>query len=110
MDVIIDHIGKDTFAGNIKSLAKGGRLVTCGNTSGAIVECNLAMIFFKGLSILGSTMGSRAEFIKCLYLVSRGLASPIIDRVFEFEDLPHAHEYLESRKAFGKVLLRVGSV
>jgi len=110
VDVIIDHIGKDTFAGNIKSLAKGGRLVTCGNTSGAIVECNLAMIFFKGLSILGSTMGSRAEFIKCLYLVSRGLATPIIDRVFEFEDLPHAHEYLESRKAFGKVLLRVGTV
>ena len=107
VDLIIDHVGKDTFAGNMKSLAKGGRLVMCGNTSGAMVECNIAMVFFKGLSILGSTMGSRAEFLKCLDIVSRGLASPVLDRVFPFEELPKAHEYLESRKAFGKVLIRI---
>ena len=105
VDLIIDHIGKDTFAGNIKSLAKGGRIVTCGNTSGAIVEMNIAPIFFKSLAIIGSTMGSRAEFHKCLDIVSRGLATPVIDRIFPFDDLPKAHEYLESRKAFGKVLI-----
>jgi NADPH:quinone reductase-like Zn-dependent oxidoreductase len=107
-DVIIDHIGKDTFPGNIKCLAKGGRLVICGNTSGPAVECNLAMIFFKSLSVIGSTMGSRAEFLKCLDIVSRGLASPVVDRTFNFADLPKAHEYLESRRAFGKVLLKIG--
>ena len=107
VDLIIDHIGKDTFAGNIKCLAKGGRLVICGNTSGAAVETNLAMIFFKSLSVIGSTMGSRAEYLKCLDIVSRGLAKPIIDRAFSFEDLPRAHEHLESRKAFGKVLIKI---
>ncbi len=108
VDVIIDHVGKDTYAGNIKSLAKGGRLVVCGNTSGPIVETNLAMIFFKGLSVLGSTMGSRMEFMKCLDIVSRGLAKPVVDRIFPFEELPQAHERLESRKSFGKVLLKIG--
>jgi NADPH:quinone reductase-like Zn-dependent oxidoreductase len=107
VDLIIDHIGKDTFEGNIRCLAKGGRLVICGNTSGAIVETNLAMVFYKGLSILGSTMGSRAEFQKCLDLVARGLVGPVIDRVFAFEELPKAHGYLEARKAFGKVLIRI---
>lgn len=105
VDLIIDHIGKDTIEGNIKILNKGGRMVTCGTTSGAIIECNLALVFFKGLSILGSTMGSRAEFLKCLDIVSRGLATPVIDRKFRFEDYPKAQEHLESRKAFGKVLI-----
>ncbi len=105
VDVIIDHVGKDTFDGNMKCLAKGGRLVTCGNTSGPMVEMNMAMVFFKGLSILGSTMGSRSEFLKAMDLVERGLAKPVIDKVFPFEELPKAHEYLESRKVFGKVLI-----
>lgn len=108
VDVVIDHLGAETFAGNIKCLAKGGRLVFCGNTTGPIVECNLAMVFFKSLGIIGSTMGSRVEFLKCLEMVSHGLVSPVIDKVFDFEDYPKAHEYLESRKAFGKVLLRIG--
>jgi NADPH:quinone reductase-like Zn-dependent oxidoreductase len=107
VDLIIDHLGKDTFAGNLKCLAKGGRLVICGSTTGPMVECNLAMIFFKSLEVIGSTMGSRAEFLKCLDIVSRGLASPVIDRTFAFEDLPKAQEWLESRKAFGKVLIKI---
>lgn len=107
VDLIIDHIGKDTFQGNIKSLAKGGRMVTCGTTSGPIVDLNLAIIFFKGLSILGSTMGSRNEYSQCLDLVSRGLAKPIVDSVFSFDDLPKAHEHLENRRAFGKVLIKI---
>lgn len=107
VDLIIDHVGKDTFDGNLKSLAKGGRLVTCGTTSGPIVETNLAMIFFKGLSVLGSTMGSRYEYSQCIDLVSRGLVEPVVDRVFPFEEYPKAQEYLESRKAFGKVLIKI---
>jgi len=105
VDVIIDHVGKDTFDGNMKSLGKGVRLVTCGNTSGPIVQANLALIFFKGLSILGSTMGARSEFAACLDLVSKGAVKPVVDKVYPFEELPKAHEYLESRIAFGKILI-----
>jgi len=107
IDLIIDHVGRDTFDANIKLLAKGGRMVTCGNTSGPFCETNLAMVFFKGLSILGSTMGARREFLACLDLVGRGLVKPIVDSVYPFEKLPQAHERLESRNAFGKVLLRM---
>ncbi len=107
VDLIVDHIGADTYQGNIRSLAKGGRMVICGNTSGPIVECNLAVIFFKGLSVLGSTMGSRAEFLKCLDLVSRGLVGPVIDRKFAFDEMAEAHEYLENRRAFGKVVISI---
>ncbi|MCX6646979.1 MAG: zinc-binding dehydrogenase [bacterium] len=107
VDLIIDHVGKDTFPGNINSLARGGRLVICGTTSGPIVETNLAMVFFKGLSILGSTMGSRYEYAQCLDLVSRGLVKPIVDRVYKFDEYPKAQEYLESRMAFGKVLIEI---
>jgi NADPH:quinone reductase-like Zn-dependent oxidoreductase len=110
VDLIIDHIGKDTFMGNLKCMAKGGRMVICGNTSGPMVETNLAMIFFKSLSVIGSTMGSRAEFHKCIDIVSRGLAKPVIDRAFGFDELPQAHEYLESRKAFGKVLIKISQL
>jgi NADPH:quinone reductase-like Zn-dependent oxidoreductase len=105
VDLIVDHIGADTFEGNLRSLAKGGRLVTCGTTSGPIVQCNLAMVFFKGLSILGSTMGSRAEFLKCMDLVSRGFVGPVIDRTLPFDKLRDAHSHLESRQVFGKVAI-----
>jgi NADPH:quinone reductase-like Zn-dependent oxidoreductase len=108
IDLIIDHVGQDTFAGNLISLARGGRLVICGTTSGPIVETNLAMVFFKGLSILGSTMGSRYEYGQCLDMVARGLVNPIVDRIYEFGDYPRAQEYLERRQAFGKVLIKIG--
>jgi D-arabinose 1-dehydrogenase-like Zn-dependent alcohol dehydrogenase len=66
------------------------------------------MVFFKGLSILGSTMGSRYEYAQCLDLVSRGLVKPVVDRVYKFGEYPKAQEYLESRMAFGKVLIEIG--
>src|SRR5213078_4163969 len=61
VDVVFEHVGADTFDRSVKSLARGGRLVTCGATSGAEVAINLRLVFFKLLSILGSTMGSLAE-------------------------------------------------
>lgn len=106
-DVVLDHVGADTFQESLKSLAWGGRLVTCGATSGANVEMDLKMVFFKNLSILGSTMGSKADFLQVLRLVADRKLKPIIDSTYPMHDLPLAFAKLESRTAFGKVVVTV---
>ncbi len=104
-DVVIDHVGQDTFSDSLKSLSWGGRLVTCGATSGADVSVDLKMVFFKNLSILGSTMGSKADFLRILDLVATGKLKAVVDSVVPIAELPRAHERLESREAFGKVVV-----
>ncbi len=105
VDVIFDHIGKDTWDANIKSLVRGGRLVFCGNTSGRVAETSLPHVFFKGLSLLGSTMGSRGEVHEVLRLVEAGDLTPVVDRVLPMERIAEAHRVLEERRAFGKVVV-----
>jgi NADPH:quinone reductase-like Zn-dependent oxidoreductase len=105
VDVIVDHIGQDTWEGNIKSLAKGGRLVICGNTSGREGITSLPHLFFKSLSLLGSTMGSRSELHQIFRLVSRDQLAPVIDRVLPMSRVADAHRVLEERAAFGRVVL-----
>lgn len=105
VDVIVDHIGKDTWEGNIRSLASGGRLVICGNTSGTEAVTSLPHVFFKSLSILGSTMGSRSEVHEVLRLLGRGDLAPVIDRVLPMSEVREGHRLLEARAAFGKVVL-----
>ncbi len=106
VDVVVEHTGAATWEASIKSLAWGGRLVTCGATSGASASVNLRALFFKQLSLLGSTMGSRADLARCLDLVRQGRIRPVVDRTFEMDELPEAYRYLEERKAFGKVTVR----
>ena len=89
----------------MKALAWGGRLVTCGATSGADVQIDLKAIFFKNLSILGATMGSKADLLRILELVAQGKLKPVVDSVYSMDELPRAHEYLESRQGFGKVVV-----
>jgi NADPH:quinone reductase-like Zn-dependent oxidoreductase len=105
VDVVFDHVGQDTWSGNIRILAKGGRLVFCGNTSGPVGETSLPHVFFKGLSLLGSTMGSRGELYPILDLIERGILAPVIDRVLPMEAVRDGHRALEGREAFGKVVL-----
>ena len=105
--VVLDHIGADTFADSLKSLALGGRLVTCGATSGGEVHIDLKTIFFKNLSILGTTMGSKGDLVRIVELAAQGRLHPIVARTFDFSELPVALELLESRSVFGKVVLRV---
>jgi len=105
VDVILDHIGGDTWDGNIKSLAKGGRLVLCGTTSGREGTTSLPHVFFKSLSLLGSTMGSRSELYEILRLVERGLLHPVIDRVLPLSEVAEGHRVLEDREAIGRVVL-----
>ena len=106
VDVVVDHVGVDTFEGDVRCLTKGGRLVVCGATSGPTVSFDLRMLFFKGLSFLGSTMGRLDELHQGLRMVSRGAIRPVVDRVLPMEELPQGHALLESRGAFGKVVVR----
>jgi len=107
VDVVVEHVGLDTFEGSLKSLARGGRLVTCGATTGAEVTINLRVIFFKGLSILGSTMGSLAELHTIMTHVEKGELRPVVGRILPLEKIAEAHLLLENREVFGKVVLEV---
>jgi NADPH:quinone reductase-like Zn-dependent oxidoreductase len=107
VDIVFEHVGADTFERSLRALARGGRLVTCGATAGAEVTVNLRLVFFKLLSILGSTMGSLAELHEILRHVDAGRLRPVIDRVLPFAEVAEAHRILEAREAFGKIVLEL---
>jgi NADPH:quinone reductase-like Zn-dependent oxidoreductase len=107
VDVVVEHVGGETFEKSLKALARGGRLVTCGATAGAEATINIRLVFFKLLSILGSTMGSLAEMHAIMEHVSRGELRPVVDRVLPLEQIREGHRVLEGREAFGKVVLEV---
>ena len=107
-DVVFDHVGLPNWTTDLAALQKGGRLVFCGTTGGPEVTLNLAPVYFKGQSILGSTMGTRAEFRAVLDLIERGRLAPVVDRVFPLEEIAEAHRYLESQQQTGKVVVRTG--
>lgn len=107
VDVVFEHVGADTFERSLRALAKGGRLVTCGATAGAEVTVNLRLVFFKLLSILGSTMGSLAELQEIMKHVAAGRLRPVVDRVLPLDQIAEGHRILEAREAFGKIVLEV---
>ena len=89
----------------MRILGKGGRLVTCGATTGPKVGIDIRHLFSKQQTILGSTMGNVAAFDECLSLVSAGKIKPIIDRTFRFNEVKEAHEHLENGQQIGKIIL-----
>ena len=105
VDVAVDHVGADTFDRTIRCLAKGGRYVTCGATSGYEMKTDFRLVFFKGLSVLGSTMGSGHELLAILGHVAEGRLRPVVDQVFPLAEVSAAHRHLESRSGFGKTVL-----
>ncbi|MBZ5537758.1 MAG: zinc-binding dehydrogenase [Acidobacteriia bacterium] len=105
-DIVVDHVGQATWEKSLRSLAKGGRLVFCGATTGPQVSFDQRFLFFKQQSILGSTMGDRGDLFKVLQLVERGKLKAVVDRAFDAEAIREAHEYLETGKQFGKVIVR----
>lgn len=104
--VVFDHVGKATYEADIKALARGGRLVTCGTTTGAEVNLNLAALYRQSQSVIGSTLGSRGELRSILELMERRqLGRPVIDRVAGLAGVAEAHRYLESGAQTGKIVI-----
>lgn len=107
VDVVVDCIGGDTWIKSLASLAKGGRLVTCGAAGGDHSPTDVRRIFWNHLTLFGSTLGSREEFQQLLNFIEATQTKPIIDRVFPLSEAALAHQYMEERKSFGKVVLRM---
>ena len=108
VDVVVEHVGTATWDQSVASLKKGGRLVTCGATTGYDAHVDLRFLFFREYSLLGSFMGSRAEMHPVLELFSCGKLRPVVDEVMPLEKAVEAHRKLESREQFGKIVLKVG--
>ena len=104
-DVVIEHIGGHLFEAGVGSLARNGRLVTCGATIGAKVSLDINVLFGKHLSLMGSWMGRRAELVEVMQHVASGALEPVVDRVLPLADARSAHESLEAGQVFGKVVL-----
>jgi len=107
VDLIVDHVGADTLPKGLWLLARGGRVVTCGVTSGAEMKLHFAPVFFKTLSILGSTMGGLGDQKEVAEHVFAGRLEPVIDSRFPLERAADAHRKLAERDVYGKVLLEV---
>lgn len=108
VDVVLDHVGGEVFEQSFRALAWSGRVVLCGATAAPEARINLRAVFFKSLSILGSTMGSLAQLIEVLRFVEEGRLRPVIDRTMRLQEAREAQGVLERREAFGKVVLTVG--
>lgn len=107
VDVVVEHVGTATWEHSLASLARGGRLVTCGATTGYDVKIDLRFLFSRQYSILGSYMGAKSELATILKLVAAGRLKPVVDRILPLQDCSEAHGYLEQGKQFGKVVLTV---
>lgn len=105
VDVVFEHVGKATWDKSIKALRKGGRLVTCGATTGYDAVTDLRYVFFKELKILGNFMGRKDGLQKALQFFPERL-KPVIDTTFALKDAAQAHERLMNREQFGKVILK----
>lgn len=106
VDLIIDSVGGNQWVPMLKALKNGGTLVTCGATDGFEPKEDLRHIFFRQLRILGSTMGDRKEMREVMKHVFSGELKPIVDKVFPLKDAAIAHQYVQDRKVFGKVILK----
>jgi NADPH:quinone reductase-like Zn-dependent oxidoreductase len=105
VDLVVEHVGEATWEQSLNSLAVGGRVVTCGATTGADVELNLSKLFARNLTILGSYMGRRCELHPILKLVSERKLKPVIDSVMPLSHCTRAHLRMERREHFGKLVL-----
>jgi len=107
-DVVVDYLGRDTWAGSVRCTRRGGRLVTCGATTGFEATIDLRYLWTRELNILGSDGWAREDLEQLVALVADGRLEPVIHAVHELEDVAAAMAALEQRQAFGKVVVHVG--
>lgn len=106
-DKVVDHTGALYFEGVIRATANGGRIAIAGASSGYEGTLPFAHVFFRQLSILGSTMGSKSRLFPILRFVEQGRLKPVVGQVLPLEEAAEGHRLLEERRVFGKVVLRV---
>jgi NADPH:quinone reductase-like Zn-dependent oxidoreductase len=105
VDVIVEHVGTKTWETSLRILGKGGRIVTCGATTGSDAKFDIRRLFYNQQSILGSTMGNVKSFERALDMYRNGDIKPIVDKCFKMAEIRKAHEYLENGKQIGKVIV-----
>jgi NADPH:quinone reductase-like Zn-dependent oxidoreductase len=104
-DIVVDHVGTDTWTSSTRALAWGGTFVTCGATTGHLATLDLRHLFFKQISVLGSTMGGMGELRQAWAAAQAGHIQPVVDRVLSMGCIAQAHTLLEERKVLGKIVL-----
>jgi NADPH:quinone reductase-like Zn-dependent oxidoreductase len=107
VDVVIENVGAATWAGSIRALARGGRLVTCGATSGPKPDEDIRRIFTKQITIYGSTMGTRHDWEQLTRLLAARTLRPVVDRTLPLEQAAQAQTLLEQGEHFGKLVLKI---
>ena len=105
VDIVFEHVGQATWAGSLKALARGGRLVTCGGHSGFMVGFNLWHLFVKEHTLIGSFGGTRRDFLDVMRMAGQGNLRQVVQETFSLADVPRAQEMLRQRKVFGKLML-----
>jgi len=105
VDVVFEHVGGRVFEAAVASLARDGRLVTCGDTLGSKATLDLNLLFGRHLALLGSWMGRRSDLNAVLKHVASGALKPVVDSVLPLAEARRAHERLEARDVFGKLVL-----
>jgi NADPH:quinone reductase-like Zn-dependent oxidoreductase len=107
VDVVIDCVGGESWSKSLASLARGGRLVTCGAVGGARAATDLRRIFWNNLKVFGAAAGTPEEFRQLLNFFAVSGAKPIIDRIYPLHDAAKAHQRMEKGESFGKIVLRM---
>jgi NADPH:quinone reductase-like Zn-dependent oxidoreductase len=107
VSVVIDSVGQATWSSSLAALGRAGRLVTCGGTSGPMVETDVRRLFWNQWTIMGSTMGNDAEFSEIVREFNEGRLRPIIDSVFDLEDGKAAFDRMAAGEQFGKIVVKV---
>jgi NADPH:quinone reductase-like Zn-dependent oxidoreductase len=105
VDIVVEHVGNATWERSVRALANGGRLVTCGATTGANATLDLRHLFARQLSLLGSYMGTRRELLAAIPHFFDGKLAPVIDEVMPLAEARRAHQRLEDKGQFGKIVL-----
>lgn len=107
VDVVVEHVGTATWDRSLRCMVRGGRLVTCGATTGHDASLDLRVLFSRQLSLLGSYMGRKGELLRAAQFFFAGELRPVVDRTYPLAEAAEAHRRLESREGFGKIVLTV---
>jgi len=107
VDIVVENVGAATWDESLRSLARGGRLVTCGATTGSQVGIDIRRLFWHHWSILGSTMGNAAEYAEVVRRLGQGQLRPIVDRVYPLAQAREAYERLEQAEQLGKIAVEI---